>query len=105
MTDSNSENRLINQNSFVKTHPQKKANSHQTFRLTQLFSTQLDKWLIAALLGMMTALSVIGLLMTSGWFISAAAMAGMVALGSHSFNYLVPAAIIRVMAMVRTAGR
>ena len=53
----------------------------------------------------MTALSVIGLLMTSGWFISAAAMAGMVALGSHSFNYLVPAAIIRVMAMVRTAGR
>ncbi|WP_425275046.1 hypothetical protein, partial [Pasteurella multocida] len=81
------------------------ANSHQTFRLSQLFSTQLDKWLIAALLGIMTALSVIGLLMTSGWFISAAAMAGMVALGSHSFNYLVPAAIIRVMAMVRTAGR
>ena len=43
-----SENRLISQNSLVKTHPQKKANSHQTFRLTQLFSTQLDKWLIAA---------------------------------------------------------
>lgn len=105
MTASNSENRLINQNSLVKTHPQKRANSHQTFRLSQLFSTQLDKWLIAALLGIMTALSVIGLLMTSGWFISAAAMAGMVALGSHSFNYLVPAAIIRVMAMVRTAGR
>lgn len=105
MKDSNSKNRLISQNSFVKTHPQKKANSHQTFRLTQLFSTQLDKWLIAALLGIMTALSVIGLLMTSGWFISAAAMAGMVALGSHSFNYLVPAAIIRVMAMIRTAGR
>nr|WP_312533089.1 ATP-binding cassette domain-containing protein [Moraxella sp. CTOTU47618] len=100
-----SENRLINQNSLVKTHRQKRANSHQTFRLSQLFSTQLDKWLIAALLGIMTALSVIGLLMTSGWFISAAAMAGMVALGSHSFNYLVPAAIIRVMAMVRTAGR
>ena len=109
MTDSNcennSENRLISQNRLVKTHLQKKANSHQTFRLTQLFSTQLDKWLIAALLGILTALSVIGLLMTSGWFISAAAMAGMVALGSHSFNYLVPAAIIRVMAMVRTAGR
>lgn len=109
MTDSNSENnsenRLINQNSLIKTHRQKKTNSHQTFRLTQLFSTQLDKWLIAALLGILTALSVIGLLMMSGWFISAAAMAGMVALGSHSFNYLVPAAIIRVMAMVRTAGR
>lgn len=100
-----SENRLISQKSLAKTHRQKKANSHQTFRLTQLFSTQLDKWLIAACLGIMTALSVIGLLMTSGWFISAAAMTGMVALGSHSFNYLVPAAIIRVMAMVRTAGR
>ena len=100
-----SENRLINQNSRVNTHRQKKSNSHQTFRLTQLFSTQLDKWLIAACLAMMTALSVIGLLMMSGWFISAAAMTGMVALGSHSFNYLVPAAIIRVMAMVRTAGR
>ena len=100
-----SENRLINQNSLITTHRQKKSNSHQTFRLTQLFSTQLDKWLIAACLAMMTALSVIGLLMTSGWFISAAAMTGMVALGSHSFNYLVPAAIIRVMAMVRTAGR
>ena len=100
-----SENRVISQNRLVKTHPQKKSNSHQTFRLTQLFSTQLDKWLIAACLGIMTALSVIGLLMTSGWFISAAAMTGMVALGSHSFNYLVPAAIIRVMAMVRTAGR
>ncbi|BFN02161.1 cysteine/glutathione ABC transporter ATP-binding protein/permease CydC [Moraxella sp. K23] len=115
MTDSNSEknsenklaseNRHINQNSRVNTHRQKKSNSDQTFRLNQLFSTQLDKLLIAALLGIMTALSVIGLLMTSGWFISAAAMAGMVALGSHSFNYLVPAAIIRVMAMVRTAGR
>lgn len=105
MTDSNSENRLISQNSRVNTHRQKESNSHQTFRLNQLFSTQLDKLLIAALLGIMTALSVIGLLMTSGWFISAAAMAGMVALGSHSFNYLVPAAIIRVMAMVRTAGR
>lgn len=100
-----SENRLISQNRLAKTHTQKKANSHQTFRLSQLFSTQLDKWLIAALLGIMTALSVIGLLMTSGWFISAAAMAGMLALGSHSFNYLVPAAIIRVMAMIRTAGR
>ena len=104
-SEKNSENRLISQKSLVKTHRQKKANSHQTFRLTQLFSTQLDKWLIAACLGIMTALSVIGLLMTSGWFISAAAMAGMLALGSHSFNYLVPAAIIRVMAMVRTAGR
>lgn len=104
-SEKNSENKLASENSLVKTHRQKKANSHQTFRLTQLFSTQLDKWLIAACLGIMTALSVIGLLMTSGWFISAAAMAGMVALGSHSFNYLVPAAIIRVMAMVRTAGR
>ena len=77
----------------------------QPFRLRQLFSSQRDKWLLAAFLAIITALSVIGLLMVSGWFISAAAIAGIVALGSHSFNYMVPAAIIRVLAMVRTAGR
>lgn len=77
----------------------------QPFRLRQLFNTQRDKWVLAAVLAIITALSVIGLLMVSGWFISAAAIAGIVALGSHSFNYMVPAAVIRVLAMVRTAGR
>lgn len=77
----------------------------QPFRLRQLFSSQRDKWVLAAVLAIITALSVIGLLMVSGWFISAAAIAGIVALGSHSFNYMVPAAVIRVLAMVRTAGR
>ena len=67
----------------------------QPFRLRQLFSSQRDKWLLAAFLAIITALSVICLLMVSGWFISAAAIAGIVALGSHSFNYMVPAAIIR----------
>ena len=84
------------------------ANSDQQqnqFRLRELLTTQTDKWLLSWLLGVITALSVIGLLMMSGWFISVAAVAGIVALGSHSFNYMVPAAIIRVFAMLRTAGR
>lgn len=77
----------------------------QSFRLRQLFASQRDIWILAALLAIVTALAVIGLLMLSGWFISAAAIAGMVAVGSHSFNYMVPAAIIRVLAIARTAGR
>lgn len=84
------------------------ANSDQQqnqFRLRELLTTQTDKWPLSWLLGVITALSVIGLLMMSGWFISVAAVAGIVALGSHSFNYMVPGMIIRVFAMLRTAGR
>ena len=79
--------------------------SNKPFRLRSLFANQTDKWLLAWFLAVVVALSVIGLLMLSGWFISAAAVAGMLALGSHSFNYMVPAAVIRMFAMLRTAGR
>lgn len=75
------------------------------FRLRDLFATQRLLWLAAWMLGLVTVLATVGLLVISGWFLSAAAFAGMVALGSQSFNYLVPAAVIRVMAMARTAGR
>ena len=44
-SEKNSENKFASENSLVKTHLQKKANSHQTFRLTQLFSTQLVDFL------------------------------------------------------------
>lgn len=79
-------------------------NSLQVFRLQDLIKP-LDLWVFALLLGLVTVVSVIGLLMVSGWFLSATALAGMLAVGSHSFNYLMPAAIIRVMAIARTAGR
>lgn len=76
-----------------------------TFRLRDLIKPSFDLWLLAWGLGLVTVFSVLILLMLSGWFLSAAAVAGMVALGSHAFNYLLPAAIIRTLAIARTAGR
>ncbi|PNK61843.1 ABC transporter [Psychrobacter sp. FDAARGOS_221] len=75
------------------------------FRLRDLVKPSFDLWVFSWMLGLITALSMLALLMISGWFITSAALAGMIAIGSHSFNYMMPAAIIRVMAMARTAGR
>ncbi len=76
-----------------------------TFLLRDLIKPSFDLWVIAWLLGLVTALSVVGLLMVSGWFLTATALAGMAVLGSHNFNYLMPSAVIRVLAITRTAGR
>lgn len=75
------------------------------FRLRDLLLSQKLLWLVAWLLGIATVLSVLGLVMLSGWFITMAGVAGAIAVGSHAFNYLVPSAIIRGFAIVRTAAR
>jgi len=75
------------------------------FRLRDMFKPSFDLWLISWLLGLIFAISIIALLMISGWFITSAALAGMLAVGSHAFNYMVPAGIIRMLAMARTASR
>ncbi len=75
------------------------------FRLRDMFKPSFDLWVISWILGLVTAISMIALLMVSGWFITGAALAGMIAVGSHSFNYMLPAGIIRMLAMARTAGR
>ncbi len=77
----------------------------QIFRLRDLIKPSFDLWLIAWILGLVTAISVVGLLMVSGWFLTATAFAGMLAIGVGSFNYLMPSALIRVLAITRTAGR
>ncbi|MBS9779948.1 MAG: ATP-binding cassette domain-containing protein [Moraxellaceae bacterium] len=77
----------------------------QFFRLRDLIKPSFDLWLIAWVLGLVTAVSVVGLLMVSGWFLTATAFAGMLSLGVGSFNYLMPSALIRVLAISRTAGR
>ncbi|MGU3843895.1 heme ABC transporter ATP-binding protein/permease CydC, partial [Vibrio diabolicus] len=46
----------------------------------------------------------IGLLTLSGWFISAAAVAGLT-VARETFNYMLPGAGVRGAAMARTAGR
>ncbi len=79
---------------------------HTPLTLRHLAASRRGMWALAWLLGMLTLLATIGLLALSGWFISAAALAGMVSLASaYTFNYFGPAAIIRLLAIVRTAGR
>jgi ATP-binding cassette subfamily C protein CydC len=52
------------------------------------------------------ALSTVGLLATSGWFITAAAIMGSAGPATaRAFNYLVPSAVIRLLAILRTIGR
>jgi ATP-binding cassette subfamily C protein CydC len=55
-----------------------------------------------ALLALLAALSAIGLMAVSGWFIAAMALAGV---GGAAINYYTPAAAIRGFAIARTGGR
>lgn len=74
--------------------------------LRQLFLLKPKQWLLAWTIGLVTLFATIGLLSASGWFISAAAFAGIVAGGSAiSFDFFRPAAVIRAFAITRTAGR
>ncbi|QUM76607.1 thiol reductant ABC exporter subunit CydC [Moritella sp. 24] len=71
-------------------------------RLIKLLKPQLPLMLLGTFLSIITVLANIGLLAISGWFITIMAMAG---LAGVTANYFTPAAIIRFLAIVRTAGR
>ncbi len=58
-----------------------------------------------SLLTLITLIAGIGLLSLSGWFISASAIAGLHLLTRNQFNYLVPAACVRFLSIVRIASR
>lgn len=65
-------------------------------------------WLLLSLgllLTLFTLLAGIGLLSLSGWFLAAAAVAGMTLGGRQEFNYLLPAGAVRFLSIVRTASR
>ncbi len=65
-------------------------------------------WLAGGvLLALLTAFTSIALLTLSGWFISASAIAGLVAVDGNTlvFNFMLPAAQIRALAISRTLGR
>ncbi len=64
-------------------------------------STRQLEWL-ALLVAVVAVGTGIGLLLLSGWFIAASALAGIGALGT--FNYLLPAASIRMLAISRIAA-
>jgi ATP-binding cassette, subfamily C, bacterial CydC len=65
-------------------------------------------WLAAGIsLSLLTAFASIALLTLSGWFISSSAIAGLVAVDGNAlvFNFMLPAAQIRALAISRTLGR
>ncbi|KHT46400.1 heme ABC transporter ATP-binding protein/permease CydC [Vibrio sinaloensis] len=59
---------------------------------------------LGMLLAFLTIAASIGLLTLSGWFLSAAAVAGLT-IARETFNYMLPGAFVRGFAMGRTAGR
>ncbi|MCG3758819.1 heme ABC transporter ATP-binding protein/permease CydC [Vibrio cincinnatiensis] len=59
---------------------------------------------LGMLLGFLTLGASMGLLTLSGWFLSAAAVAGLT-IARETFNYMLPGAFVRGFAMQRTAGR
>ncbi len=61
--------------------------------------------LIGLLPAMAAAGAVVGLLAVSGWFIAAAAFAGLTPLTAHTFNMLHPSVAIRFFAILRTLAR
>ncbi|MFY3327661.1 heme ABC transporter ATP-binding protein/permease CydC [Vibrio fluvialis] len=60
--------------------------------------------ILGMLLAFVTLCASIGLLTLSGWFLSAAAVAGLT-IARETFNYMLPGAFVRGFAMGRTAGR
>jgi len=63
-------------------------------------------FLRAGILAAAASIAAIALLALSGWFIVGAAMAGLAGIVAvQSFNYLLPSAMIRLLAIVRTAAR
>ncbi len=59
---------------------------------------------LGMLLAFLTLCASIGLLTLSGWFISAASIAGLT-IARQTFNYMLPGGGVRGLAMARTAGR
>jgi len=60
----------------------------------------------AGLCAALVAIASVLLLALSGWFLTAAALAGGAGIvAAQAFNYMLPSAMIRLLAIVRTAGR
>lgn len=72
--------------------------------LKQLLLANPWGFVIPLLTGVAATLAGVGLLGLSGWFISAAGLATALG-GALVFNYLTPGAIVRGLAILRTAGR
>ena len=79
-------------------------------RITALIAAQThaqrNRLRLAALGGAVVSAAAVCLLGLSGWFITGAAFAGLAgAAAAQSFNYMMPSAIIRLLAILRTGAR
>ena len=64
------------------------------------------KWMaLGTLFGLLSVASAVGLLALSGWFISAAAYAGLTAITAQLFNFFHPSIGVRLFAIGRTLAR
>jgi len=71
----------------------------------KLFKHQWLMMCIGLLLSLLSLIMGISLLSLSGWFLSAAAVAGLTLLATQSFNYLTPSGGVRFLSIARTASR
>ena len=71
----------------------------------RLFRGHLKWMVVGTLSGLLAVASAVGLLALSGWFISAAAYAGLTAISAQLFNFFHPGIGIRLSAIGRTLGR
>lgn len=71
----------------------------------KLFKHQWFMMLIGLLLSVLTLFAGIALLSLSGWFLSAAAVAGLTIAAANSFNYFTPAGGVRILSILRTISR
>ena len=71
----------------------------------KLFKHQWLMMFTGLILSITTLMAGIGLLSLSGWFLSAAAVAGLTAATAMMFNYFTPAGGVRFLSIVRTASR
>jgi ATP-binding cassette subfamily C protein CydC len=64
------------------------------------------RWMLSGvLLGLLSLISAVGLLALAGWFLSAAALAGLVPASAYLFNVFYPSVGVRVFAISRTLAR
>jgi|GEM_PF-4112107 len=61
--------------------------------------------LTGVFMGLLAAGAAVGLLGLSGWFITAAALAGATAAGAAGFNFFYPSIGVRIFAVTRTLAR
>lgn len=75
-------------------------------QLLTTLQVPLTPLILAMALTVLMTLSALGLLALSGWFLTAAALAGLAAVtGAYAFNILQPSSMIRLLAVSRTLTR